>query len=82
MLRTQVQFTEAQARKLRTIARREGISVAELVRRSVDRALREEANAPSARYERAARLVGTFRDRERATDVSRRHDDYLTDAFE
>jgi hypothetical protein len=82
MLRTQVQFTEAQARRLRSIARREGISVAELVRRSVDRALRDEASQPHARYERAARLVGTFHDRERATDLSRKHDDHLTDAFE
>jgi hypothetical protein len=82
MLRTQVQFTEAQARKLRTIARREGISVAELVRRSVDRALSEEASRPGARYERAARLVGAFHDRDSATEISRRHDEYLRDAFE
>jgi hypothetical protein len=82
VLRTQIQFTAEQARKLRTIARREGISVAELVRRSVDRALREDAGRPGVRYERAARLVGAFHDREAATDVSRRHDDYLRDAFE
>jgi hypothetical protein len=82
MLRTQVQFTPEQARKLRALARREGVSVAELVRRSVDRALREEAGKPAARYENAARLIGAFHDRDSATDLAKRHDDYLRDAFE
>lgn len=77
-----MQFTAEQARRLRAIARREGVSVAELVRRSVDRALDEEANQRGASYQRAARVVGAFHDRERATDVSRKHDDYLRDAFE
>ena len=77
-----MQFTAEQARRLRAMARREGVSVAELVRRSVDRALHDDANQPSARYQRAARVVGAFHDRERATDVARKHDDYLRDAFE
>lgn len=37
MIRTQVQFTESQMRDLRRMAEKEGVSVAEVVRRSVDR---------------------------------------------
>jgi hypothetical protein len=77
-----VQFTPEQARRLRALARREGVSVAELVRRSVDRVLSEEAIKPTARYEQASRLVGTFHDREGATDLSKEHDEHLRDAFE
>ena len=82
MLRTQVQFTPEQARRLRALARREGVSVAELVRRSVDRLLSDEAGTPAARYQAASRLVGAFQDREAATDLSKRHDEHLADAFE
>lgn len=82
MLRTQVQFTAEQARRLRAIARRQGVSVAELVRQSVDRVLADESTNPAVQYERAAKLVGAFADRERATDLSRRHDDHLREAYE
>lgn len=82
MLRTQVQFTPEQARRLRAIARRQGVSVAELVRQSVDRVLQDESRKPAAQYERAARLIGAFTDREGAKDLSRRHDDHLREAYE
>lgn len=36
MVRTQVQLTAEQVRALRRMAAREGVSVAELIRRSVD----------------------------------------------
>lgn len=77
-----MQFTPEQARRLRALARREGVSVAELVRRSVDRVLSDEASKPAARYQQAARLVGTFHDREGATTLSKAHDEHLGDAFE
>ena len=82
MLRTQVQFTTDQARRLRTIARRQGISVAALVRQSVDRVLLDESRQPAAQYERAATLVGAFPDREGAKDLSRPHDDHLREAYD
>jgi hypothetical protein len=83
MVRTQVQFTPEQARRLRAIARREGISVAELlVRRSVDGHLLDESQKPAALYERAARVIGAFPDREGTEDLSRRHDDHLRTAYE
>ncbi len=77
-----MQFTPEQARRLRALARREGVSVAELVRRSVDRVLNDEARSPTARYAAASRLVGTFHDRDGAANLSKGHDDYLSDAFE
>lgn len=82
MLRTQVQFTPEQARRLRTIARRQGSSVAELVRQAVDRVLADESRKPGAQYVRAAKLVGAFADRDGAKDLSRRHDDRLREAYE
>lgn len=82
MLRTQVQFTSDQARRLRTVAHRQGVSVAELVRQSVDRLLEDETCKPATQYERARKLVGAFTDREGAKDPSRRHDDYLRESYE
>lgn len=82
MLRTQIQFTSEQARRLRALARRQGVSVAELVRQSVDRVLLDTSRQPAAQYERAARLVGAFPDRVAARDLSRRHDQHLRAAYE
>ena len=77
MLRTQIQLTPVQARRLRTLARRHGVSLAALVRQSVDQFLNDEARHPAARYTRAATLVGAFADRHGAHDLSSRHDEYL-----
>lgn len=82
MIRTQVQFTEEQARKLRRLARDRGVSVAEFVRRCVDGALREDGGGREALVARAMSVVGAFRDVAGATDVAARHDDYLDEAFE
>jgi hypothetical protein len=82
VIRTQVQFTEEQARRLRRMARERGVSVAELVRRCVDHALQADAGGREALVANALRLVGAFRDRGDATDVAERHDDYLYKAFE
>jgi len=81
MIRTQIQLTEQQARRLRAQARERGVSLAELIRRYVERGLAEEAPDRAALYDRAARVVGRFRDRHGAPDVSRKHDRYLEDAF-
>jgi hypothetical protein len=44
--------------------------------------LSEETHDPSALYDRAARVVGRFHDRDDARDVSDKHDRYLDKAFE
>jgi len=82
MIRTQIQLSEEQTRKLRRAARREGVSVAEAIRRLVDRGLTDDAADRARLYERAAETVGRFRDRRGAKDVSEEHDAYLDEAFE
>jgi Ribbon-helix-helix protein, copG family len=82
VIRTQIQLTERQARRLRAHARDLGISLAEAIRRCVDRNLSDDMPDRAALYDRAARLVGRFSPRRGARDLSRRHDRYLGEAFE
>ena len=82
MIRIQIQLTEEQRRKLRRAARDQGVSLAEMVRRLIDRGMEQEAPDRRAAYARAAESLGKFRDREGAVDVGTRHDDYLDDVYE
>lgn len=82
MVRTQVQLTDEQGRRLRAVAREDGVSMAEVVRRSIDRALSERPSSRAALYAGAARLVGAFADPEAATNLAADHDRYLEDALE
>jgi VIT1/CCC1 family predicted Fe2+/Mn2+ transporter len=81
MVRTQIQLTDQQARRLRVQAHERGLSLAEVIRRYVEKGLSEEAPDRAALYERAAGVVGKYRDRHRARDLSIKHDDYLDEAF-
>ena len=81
MVRTQIQLTERQSRRLKALAKRQGVSVAELIRRAVDRTSdaslvvdEEEVRA------RALTIVGKYADT--APDVSEQHDRYLAEAVE
>ena len=82
MVRTQIQLTETQARRLRARARHEGVSLAEVIRRYVDRGLETEPADRARRYERAGRAVGRFPDRRGAGDLAREHDRHLDEAYE
>jgi hypothetical protein len=82
VVRTQIQLTEQQARLLRAQARERGVSLAEIIRRCVEKGLAEEVPGREALYDRAARAVGRFTDRRGARDVSSKHDRYLDEAFE
>lgn len=82
MVRTQIQLTERQARRLRAEARERGLSLAEIIRRYVEKGLSEESPNRAALYDRAARLVGRFQDRRGARDVSSKHDRYLHETYE
>ena len=79
MIRTQIQLTEKQARTLKGLARQEGVSVAELIRRCIDRTIEERAPDKTTLFDAAAGLIGQFRDRSRKTDLAEKHDDYLDD---
>lgn len=82
MVRTQIQLTEAQARALRLEARRQGVSLAEAIRRLVDRGLAGERVERARLYSRAAEALGCYRDRKGRQDVASKHDAYLDEAFE
>lgn len=81
MIRTQIQLTERQMRRLRRAAREQGVSLAEMVRRLIDRGIADELPDRKTAYARAAERLGEFRDPEEAGHVSERHDDYLERAY-
>jgi hypothetical protein len=81
MVRTQIQLTEEQYKRLKNVAGRKGVSVAEIIRRSVDAALASESMPAAAEMKARARAVfGTFHDSQ--SDVSENHDSYLSGAFQ
>jgi predicted DNA-binding protein len=77
MIRTQVQLTEDQARRLKELASRRGVSMAELIREGIERVITDDH--VEERWKRASAFVSTYRSGRH--DVSRRHDDYLVDDF-
>jgi hypothetical protein len=78
--RTQISLTTEQARELRRLARRRGVSMAALIREAVERTYGVRADENHDRWRRALASIGGFRsDR---SDVSERHDDALADAFD
>ncbi len=81
MVRTQIQLTEEQSRRAAEAARRSGISMAEVIRRSLDLYLEQEPGraAGVATRQAAAQIAGMFRSGR--SDVSERHDDYLAEAY-
>ncbi len=75
MVRTQVQLTEEQASALKARAVAERLSMAELIRRSVDAFLRTKAPlSHEEKKRRALNAVGRFRSG--VTDLSVNHDRY------
>ena len=50
MVRTQIQLTEEQARRLKALAAEQGVSMAELIRRSVDTVLNGERRQEATRF--------------------------------
>lgn len=81
MLRTQVQFTEGQYRRLRMLAQRRGVSISEVVRESVERHLDAETYDAEVLYSRAAEIVGRYDDLEKSDDLASNHDAYLDEAY-
>jgi predicted DNA-binding ribbon-helix-helix protein len=81
MVRTQIQLTEAQAKTLRTMAAAEKISLAELIRRSVDQFVQSQPGlGREARIARAKAAAGRFSSGR--SDIGSRHDEFLGDAFD
>lgn len=76
MVRTQIQLTEEQACRLKEIAARRGVSMAELIRQAVERILEESQWGEKRRraLEVAGKFPGPF-------DLSANHDKYLVEGY-
>ena len=80
MVRTQIQLTEEQSKKLRKIAAQRNISMAELIRQGIDLYLHTYGNiSQEERRRRAIKASGQFHSGK--TDLSEKHDAYLAEAY-
>ena len=81
MVRITIQLTEEQSRFLREMAEEAGVSLAEIIRRSVEAMMRSR-HEPSLeeRRRRALALAGRFHSG--VPDLAARHDDYFAEAGE
>lgn len=79
MIRTQIRITPEQAHELKQLAVREGKSVAELIRVSIDALLRAEGIKDREVLRRKAHeAVGKLNGPE---NLAANHDDFLAEAF-
>lgn len=81
MVRTQIQLTDSQARELRNVAAQQGISVAALIRRFVDRMLPLQSIRNSDEM-RARAIAAAGRIHSGTGDLASRHDEYAAEAFQ
>lgn len=81
MIRTQIQLTEQQSIAMKGLAAAEHLSMAELIRRSIDMTIGKFPMQNSAEIkQRALAACGKFSSGK--SDISVRHDDYLADIYE
>ena len=80
MVRTQIQLTEEQSQTLKRIAGKENISVAELIRRSVDAYIDTRLKvSPGEREQRLLSIVGIGHSG--VSDLGVNHDKYLAEIY-
>ena len=80
MVRTQVQLTEKQYKALRKVAAKEGISMAEVIRRALDRVVEVES-LPDREEIRRRAIAAIGSCHSDVSDLSTRHDDYLAEIY-
>ncbi|MHB1001137.1 MAG: ribbon-helix-helix protein, CopG family [Armatimonadota bacterium] len=80
MVRTQIQLTEKQAKSLRQIALREGVSMAEVIRRALDKAV-EYHYLPDRDELKKRAMAAAGSVHSDITDLSSRHDQYLEEIY-
>jgi Ribbon-helix-helix protein, copG family len=81
MVRTQIQLTEQQTQRLKALAKERGVSMAELIRQSVDTLLESsKAIDPEERKRMLLSIVGIAGPD--VPDLSINHDYYLEQAYE
>ena len=80
MVRTQIQLTEIQARELKRIAALKGLSMAELIRQSVDQFI--QTSSEPTRQEKIVKLkeiAGKYHTG--TSDLAENHDDHLDEIY-
>ncbi len=79
MIRTQIQLTEEQARKLKELSANRQESMAALIRKAVDQFIVSGRPDRAALYRQAESVVGKYTSD--ADDISTRHDRYLEESY-
>ena len=81
MVRTQIQLTERQMEELRRASEREHLSIAEIIRRSLEETLARSVSVSRDELrQRAKSIAGRFASGR--SDVSSKHDVHLDEAFQ
>ena len=81
MVRTQIQLSEEQSQRLKALAAREGKSVAELIRQSVDVMLATVGNLNEGQQRRRA-LAAAGKFHAEISDLAEDHNRYLNEAYQ
>jgi hypothetical protein len=80
MIRTQIQFTQEQWEALKKLANDRHVSIAELVRQSVDKLIRSPENMSNDEYQQLCiEIVGKYQSG--IADISSNHDEYLSETY-
>ena len=80
MIRMKINLREEQANAIKQIAATQRLSMAEVVRRAVDRLLTSVSSCNwNERHHRALEIVGKFRSGK--SSISSKHDRYLAEAY-
>ena len=80
MIRTQIQITPEQARALKRLSAKEGKSVAEIIRMTIDAMLHSGVLPDQDELRR--RAIGAAGKLSGPADLSKNHDEYLAEALE
>ena len=82
MVRTQIQLTKNQSDLLKKMAMTQTLSIAEIIRQAVDSYIKSNiAINTEARIKKVLELSEKYNDSEGKSDVSKKHDDYLVEAY-
>ena len=80
MIRTQIQLRPEQIKALKALSTKRKISMAELIRQSVDELIQQRNYISiDERRKRAIALAGKYHSKDDGANVSENHDDYLAD---
>lgn len=79
VIRTQIQLTESQAQALKAQSAKTGLSIAEIIRRSIDQTLHSNAISDEERRRRAIAMPAFHSGR---SDIAANHDEYFAEAIE